>query len=279
MIRLYRSIPLLDFAVSNLITSLQIDHRNMAGLLDVIEQQLRRLTRGEPVNYRLLDSAFAYLSGYPDRCHHPKEDLVYRKLVTRRPDLAASLKNLVAEHEQLAQLTRNLTAALAEPRQAALPGGDYLAVRLTEFLRLYRQHMLMEDQHFFAAALRWLSPDDFGEIDFALFDQPDPLLDPSAEGTFAELRGEIMRLAAREKTRSDDRQEPALLAEIRDPATFNAVMQRSGAAVRLAGSAETGYELEHNGNVLVHIPACSESCAAWCAYFYWKASTPRSATS
>ena len=264
--------------MSNLITSLQIDHRNMVGLLDVIQQQATHLTRGEPVNYRLLDSAFAYLSGYPDRCHHPKEDLVYRKLVTRRPDLATSLENLVAEHEQLAQLTRNLTAALAEPRQAALPGGNYLAERLTEFLRLYRHHMLMEDQHFFPAALRWLSPDDFAEIDFTLFDQPDPLLDPSAEGTFAELRGGIMQLAAREKTSSDAHQEAALLAEIRDPATFNAAMQRSGTAVRLVGSSQTGYELEHNGKVLVHIPACSESRAAWCAYFYWKATALRSAT-
>ena len=265
--------------MSNVITSLQIEHRNLVGLLDVIQQQVRHLARGEPVNYRLLDSAFAYLSGYPDRCHHPKEDLVYGKLVTRKPDLAASLNNLVADHEKLAQLTRNLTAALAEPRQAAVPGSEYLADRLTEFLGLYRHHMLMEDQHFFPAALRWLSPDDFEEIDFTLFDQPDPLLDPSAEATFAELREEIMRLASRENTSSDNLQEAALLAGIRDPATFNAAMQRSGAAVRLAGSSQTGYELVHNGNVLVHIPACSESCAAWCAYFYWKATALRSATS
>lgn len=27
------------------------------------------------------------------------------------------------------------------------------------------------------------------------------------------------------------------------------------------------------GNIVAHIPACSESRAAWCAYFFWKATT------
>ena len=81
------------------------------------------------------------------------------------------------------------------------------------------------------------------------------------------------RLGAIEKTLSDRREEAALLATIQDLATFNEAMRRSGDAVRLVRSSQEGYELKRNGNVLVHIPPCSESRAAWCAYFYRKAIT------
>lgn len=261
--------------MSNVVTLLQIDHHNMVKLLDLIQQQATNMTRRDPVNYRLLESAFAYLSSYPDRCHHPKEDLVYRKLLSRYPEVAASLKDLVAEHERLAQLTRKLMAALGESRQTQPAVTDRLADQLMEFIGLYRHHMLMEDQHFFPVALQWLSADDFAEIDFRLFDQPDPLLDLESEGMLGELRDEIMRLGAVEKTSSDNRDEAALLATILDLAAFNEAMRRSGAAVCLVRSSQEGYELERDGNVLVHIPACSESRAVWCAYFYWKATALR----
>jgi hemerythrin-like domain-containing protein len=261
--------------MSNVVVLLQIDHRTMAKLLDLIQQQAKNMIRRDPVNYRLLESAFAYLSSYPDRCHHPKEDLVYRKLHSRYPEMAASLKDLVTEHEKLAQLTRNLMAALGESRQAEPAATDRVADQLMEFLSLYRHHMLMEDQYFFPAALQWLSPDDFAEIDFRLFDHPDPLLDRESEGMFAELREEITRLGAVEKTSSDNREEAALLAAIQDLAAFNEAMRRFGDAVRLVRSSQEGYELEQDGNVLVHIPPCSEARAAWCAYFYWKATALR----
>jgi len=264
--------------MSNVVMLLQIDHGKMAKLLDLIEQQATNMARHDPVNYRLLESAFDYLSSYPDQCHHPKEDLVYRKLLRRCPDMAESLSDLVKEHEKLAHLTRNVLLAVGESRQAPPAANDGLARQLIEFLDFYRHHMLMEDQHFFPVALQRLSQDDFAEIDFTLFDRPDPLLDRKSEARFAELREEITRLGVAEKANSANREEAALLAGIQDIATFNEAMRRSGEAVCLVRSSGEGYELEHRGNVLVHIPACSESRAAWCGYFYWNATVRRNPT-
>jgi hemerythrin-like domain-containing protein len=250
---------------------LQLDHHKMAKLLDVIDQQATNMVRGGPVSYPLLVSAFAYLAGYPNQCHHPKEDLVYRKLRSRHPDVASSLEDLVEEHERLGQLTENLSRAIGEsqPDPAAVNGG--FADRLREFLDFYRRHMLMEEQRFFPAALQTLSLDDWAEIDFALFDQSDPLFDRQAEGRFAELRDEITRLAVAENARTGNIEEAALLATLRDIAAFNEAMQRAREPLCLVRSSEAGYELLRNGSVLAHIPECGETRAAWCAYFFWKA--------
>jgi hemerythrin-like domain-containing protein len=259
--------------MADVVTLLQIDHRKMVKVLDVIQQQAINMGRHARVNYRLLESTFVYLSGYPDQCHHPKEDLVYRKLLGRCPDMADTLKDLVKEHETLAYLTRSVMRAIADSHRDPPVVNDRLSDQLHEFLDLYRHHMLMEEQHFFPAAVHRLSDNDFAEIDFTLFDQPDPVFDRESEERFAELREEITRLGVIEATSSDDHQEAALLATFRDIAAFNEAMGRSGEPVRLIRSSGEGYELQHRGNVLVHIPACSESRAAWCAYFYWKATT------
>jgi hemerythrin-like domain-containing protein len=252
---------------------LQLEHDRVAKLLDLVAQQLANLVRHHPVNYRLLQNAFDYLSDYPDQCHHPKEDLVYRKLRSRHPDMVKSLSTLVEEHERLAHLTASLRRTLRESQQEKAGTNDWFAKQLREFLEFYRHHMAMEERHFFPAALQSLSRNDWAEIDFTVFDQPDPLLDRSTEDRFAKLRDEITRLGQAQMTSAAHREEAACLGRLHDIADFNEAMQQSGESVRLNRSSEGGYELERGGSVLVHIPECSESRAVWCAYFFLKSHT------
>lgn len=258
----------------NIMMLLQVDHGNMAKLLDVIQQQVMNMTRGVPVNYSLLESAFTYLLGYPEQCHHPKEELVYRKLLSRCPDMAESLNDLVEEHEKLGTLTGNLSRAIRESLRDPRAANKGLARQLGEFLDFYRHHMIEEEQQFFPAALQLLSRDNFAEIDFTLFDQADPLFNREIDERFAELRDEIMRLGVTEKANIDNRTETAWLATVQDVAAFNEAMEQSGISIRLSRSSEGGYDLEHEGNIIVHIPECNEHCAAWCAYFFWKGHGP-----
>ena len=177
---------------------LQADHGNMTKVLDLIQQQVKNMAQGAPVNHRLLESAFAYVSEYLDQCHHPKEELVYRKLLSRCPDMAESLKGLVAEYTELARLTENLSQAIREARWDRPASNERLATPLTEFPEYYRHHILMEEQQFLPAARRLLSRENFEEIDFALFDQADLLFNREVEERFIELRNEILRLGGTE---------------------------------------------------------------------------------
>ena len=254
---------------------LQLEHRKMRKLLGLIQQQVTNIYLRAPVDNRLLQIAFEYLSGYPDQCHHPKEDVLYRKLVSRFPDLVQSLNDLVEEHEKLADMTRNLCQVIAESQHDSSTLNERLADQLRAFVDFYHHHMLMEEEHFFPVALQRLSRNDFAEIDFTVFDKPDPLFNKEAEEKFAKLSDEITRLGIADKASADQREESALLATFLDIATFNDRMQKIGEPVRLISTSEGGYKLERKGNLLVHIPACSESRAAWCAYFFWKADTMR----
>ena len=253
---------------------LQLEHGRVAKLLELVAEQATNLVRHRPADLRLLRSAFDYLSQYPSQCHHPKEDLVYRKLKSRHPDIAQSLSDLEEEHERLARLTESLSLSLRELPQSDAATNDRLAERLRDFGDFYRHHMAMEERHFFPAALQSLSRNDWAEIDFAVFDQPDPLLDRSAEDRFARLRDEVTRLGEAHKTSAARREEAVWLGRLQGIADFNGAMQQCGDSVRLGRSSEGGYELERKGSVLVHIPECDEPRAVWCAYFFLKSHSP-----
>jgi hemerythrin-like domain-containing protein len=247
---------------------LQLEHRKIGKVLGLIQQQVKNQHPRTPVNNRLLQIAFEYLSGYPDQCHHPKEDVLYRKLVGRFPDLMQSINHLVEEHETLGKLTRDLCQVMSDSHHDLSPMDEGLAGRLRAFVDSYHHHMVMEEEQFFPLALNRLSRNDFAEIDFTLFDQPDPLFNKAAEEKFVRLSDEIARLGVAEKASADQREESAMLATFLDIATFNEKMKRIGEPVSLVSASERGYELQRKGKTLVHIPECSESRAAWCAYFF-----------
>jgi hemerythrin-like domain-containing protein len=253
------------------ILALQLDHRSIAIALDVVQEQVTSMSRLSPVNHALLEGTLDYLSGYPDQCHHPREDLVYGKLVSRFPDLKDSLHDLVGEHATLGLLIRRLRQTVADAQRDPASRGNELAGRLRELLDFYRIHMRMEERHFFPLALRRLSRDDFAEIDFTLFDQQDPLFDRELEQRFASLHSEIVRSRVANTTFLSQYDQAAWLGTVQTIATFNEATHRAGLQLRLTRSTD-GYDLEgRGGEVLVHIPACSETRAAWCAYFFCKA--------
>jgi hemerythrin-like domain-containing protein len=257
---------------------LQLEHRKIASVLTFLRQQLTEIERDEPANRHLLESALDYLSGYPDQCHHPKEDLVYRKLVARFPELTESLKDLGKEHEELAYRTRSLRQAIREWQQDSPTEIETPVDQLRAFVDYYRLHMRVEEQVFFPMALQRLSRDDFAEIDFALYEQLNQSLDREAEARYGELLAAIVQLGNADKSGTEQREDATRLATFQNIVTFNDAMRRESEPVKLARLSGGGYALEGKGGTIAHIPECSEARAAWCAYFFWKATTMTRAT-
>jgi hemerythrin-like domain-containing protein len=249
---------------------LRLEHRKIGKVLRLLKHQLAQMQAGLPVDRLLLESAMDYLSGFPDQCHHPKEDLVYRKLLDRHPALAGSLKDLDAEHEEISHLTRQLRQALSDARLQTVEADKALAQRLQDFLEFYFLHMLMEEQHFFPMALHHLSRTDFDEIDFLLYEQLDSKLSQETEAGFADLLKAIVDVGNLDNDDFKFHEEAARLAAITGIDSFHAILIRHGDPAKLNRSSGGGYTLVRDGVLLLRIPACGETQAAWCAYYFLK---------
>jgi len=260
--------------MSEAIFMLRLEHANIAKLLRLVEDQLQRIEGGGPVDQSLLLLAYEYLSGYPDACHHPKEDLVFRKLQRRDPGACAALVDLAAEHEELGQLTERFGHDAREAGGASDAGAGALVESMRRLLGFYKGHMTREEREFFPTALRCLTRTDLAEIDFDLFDRQDPLFHHEAEQKFDRLRHEIAELAVA-TTQLDDQSrssfgedEANLLRRMKSVAEFNREMQSR--EMHLTPYPSGGYALEAGGRWLLDIPDCGEAQAVWCAYYYLK---------
>ena len=170
---------------------LRLEHKYFGEVLNLIDKQRYKLEQGDDVDINLLQSLAEYLSGYPDECHHPIEDIILQRLCMRNPGAMPDVDVLLKEHREI----KRLTGLLATTVTAAVNTGDTQAPELGEVMQqlvyYYRNHIMMEEEYFFPAAAKVLSKEDWEAIEFDLYTGDDPLFSSAAHVRFQKLREEI----------------------------------------------------------------------------------------
>jgi hemerythrin-like domain-containing protein len=172
---------------------LGIEHKQIGQVLDVLDRQLDLIENNEQADYKLIELAIDYFLTFPDACHHPKEDLIFARVMAHNSDEPGIMWDLISEHKELSQLTHSVRHDLnskSEPTEVA----NSIEPTLREFVNTYRHHIETENKTFFPFVLKNLSQEEFDVIDFDLFDKEDPLYDHETEGLFARLRDEIIAI-------------------------------------------------------------------------------------
>ncbi len=250
--------------MSDTLLLLNLEHRHAEHLLRLIEQQV---ALGDDCDLDVLDSIAAYFLDYPDRCHHPVEDTVFRRLQLRDPDGAARLGKVLEEHVLIARMSRAFAGLVEKARRDGSVIHNRLPAETDQFVGRYRKHMRTEETTFFPLAEEALTADDWAEIDYELFDARDPLFDREVEGRFRALREKIDAAAALSLRRAAALRRGRVLRELDDIAGFNRLMTDAGQRWRLV-TRTGGYSLVHGDQVVIDLPDCSEARAAWCAWFF-----------
>jgi hemerythrin-like domain-containing protein len=186
-----------------IIERLSEEHRNIEKLLAILERELEIFDRGDRPDYEVIRAVISYFEVYPEVYHHPQEDLVFAKLKIRDPAAAAKIGDLAGEHQKgaarLRRVARAIESVLAD-REVLRQNVDTI---VRDFIDHERHHIMMEDRHFFPAALAALEPHDWTEIASALTTRKDPLFSDTAEERFDALRAHILRLEQEAETERD----------------------------------------------------------------------------
>lgn len=174
---------------------LRKEHADIARLLGLLDRQLAVFAAGERPDYDLVRKVIDYFLDYPDAVHHPKEDLIYRRLAGCDDALAKAVGNLESEHEALAAKTGDLAEILREILAEELIDRARMRDMTEDFVRTYRSHMRREEEQMFPAAEQYLSAEDWVAIDAHAKDRSDPLFGSRVAEHYRSLRDDIDGLA------------------------------------------------------------------------------------
>ncbi len=172
------------------------EHRSIAAVLHGLIHLTRQIRdHGAKPNFPVLHAMLDYIVAFPERLHHPKEDrYLFATLRASRPDSAALLDSLEAEHVHGDALIRGLQDSLvAYERTGPAKFGDFAhAVEL--YGEFHWAHMRREEEEVMPLAEQTLTESQWESIAKAFKENDDPLFGIKPKQEFEELFRRVVRL-------------------------------------------------------------------------------------
>jgi hemerythrin-like domain-containing protein len=173
---------------------------NEHGKLSAIIQGMSHFSKlvGQPgtrMDLKVFRAMLFYISEYPEKVHHPKEDeFLFRLVRARSADIDTTLLALEEQHHQGEAMVRELEHSLLRLEFAGLSALPEFQQQVERYAELYLQHMRLEEEVVVPAAERLLTDADWIKIDAAFSTNVDPLDRHDARGSFDRLYSMIVNI-------------------------------------------------------------------------------------
>ncbi|SHF16693.1 Hemerythrin-like domain-containing protein [Microbulbifer donghaiensis] len=166
------------------------DHKHMQQLLDAFEKLLHQLGRSDrdPATLSLILDALDYLSVYPDKWHHPTEELVFARLLTKPAHDRDAIYSAQMQHERIAAATKHMSGLFYAVANDSAVERHTLVDACTNYLQLQREHMELENRVIFPQIELYLTDTDWDAIRTQIGTQQDPLFNDDTRKTYESLR-------------------------------------------------------------------------------------------
>lgn len=152
-------------AEPNRLAHLHQDHVNLAQLVPVLRAGLSKLQSGERADLELLEEIMIYVTQYPDRIHHPTEDIIFTRLLDKAPELRNELTGIMEEHDDLVRAGRKFLSLLRAAEEDAPVPRPQIVADGERYVDMLVEHMNTEESQLFPAAARTLHSEDWDWVE------------------------------------------------------------------------------------------------------------------
>jgi len=174
------------------------EHLALRAVARVIAFEAELLKAGQGADLELLAGIRDYITEFPDRIHHPKEeDELFRRMRQRNAERCAPiLDKLLAEHGAEAVKIAEFDAALQALRSGEAGAAAMLGEIAAGYAAFLNHHIDLENGEAFPLAEKVLMEDDWDAIDAAFAANDDPLAGGASNARFDALHRRILALGA-----------------------------------------------------------------------------------
>lgn len=182
-----RNRPLSDEARA--VAVIRDEHRSLAAVIQAVQAALAQPQADRPL-IPLLGAMLDYIEAFPERSHHPKEEVyLFRALQRRTTAMDEVLQTLEQQHAQGPEEMAGLRTGLQDWAQGQAGASDAFAERFSHFAQAQWAHMALEERLVLPAASQYLTDQDWKGIVAAFEGNADPRFheDPSFDAMFTRL--------------------------------------------------------------------------------------------
>jgi hemerythrin-like domain-containing protein len=165
------------------------EHERLAAVVHGMRYLLRAMDKksAQP-DLRVFRAMLLYISEYPERLHHPKEDAyLFAPLRERTHEHDATLDELEAQHAQGEALVRRLEHLLLRYEFGGEREFAPFAEQVERYADFYFRHMRIEEEIIFPALRAHFSSEDWAKADRAFTANVDPLAGTDLKHDFERL--------------------------------------------------------------------------------------------
>jgi hemerythrin-like domain-containing protein len=179
-------------AMYAILPRLRQNHRNALSVLAVVEREAAAVEGGEQPDADVLDLAIVYFRQYFTLFHQPKEELIFGHLIGHAPNCAREVFRLLDDHRALLErigVLERAFGALKRDDRSSTRRAFCRAARF--FVDHQREHVSAEEKFFYVEVERWLTAEQWAEVDRYMPNEQDPLSREAPDPSFAKLRSAI----------------------------------------------------------------------------------------
>ena len=148
------------------IQALHNEHIYICNLLESMDEQLGMIAAGQNADFHLLLDIIDYMQSFPDRFHHPKEDLIYQRMALRDEGCIVEVQALLEEHKFLEKLAARFAHSIDEVH--LLPTvlkKKHVGELGAEYVARMREHINKEEASILPLSIEVLREEDWFLID------------------------------------------------------------------------------------------------------------------
>ena len=161
------------------------EHQTLSAVIFSLKQVADDMARGKLTpDYKLLWSIMYYIEEFPERLHHPKEELeLFPRIRARGHDIDDTLDELHQQHLK-SRLHLDALKALLGRMEAEIPGAaQEFCAKLATYQAFHYQHMSQEEAEVLPKARELLTAQDWEDIAASFAANDDPMLDNAANSS------------------------------------------------------------------------------------------------
>ncbi|TXS96163.1 alpha/beta hydrolase fold domain-containing protein [Parahaliea maris] len=164
------------------------EHKYVFRLLDLLDDEAATLAKGSAADVQCIADILYYLTHYPDRFHHPKEDLIFDRMGEADSKTHSVITRLRRGHEEITRLGLALAGQVDDVgKSRSKKQRKSFADELQAYIRGLRDHMHLEEARVFQPAMDLLARSDWEAIDRKIKPVVDPVFGDYPLDAFSEL--------------------------------------------------------------------------------------------